>query len=419
MGRRSPRPRRAAGRPAVLRRRERRDERRLQQGRVPRPVPEPLRLPLRRRAPATGAARHPPPRPRRARARPCGCAGGRDGAGRPPPETCRIWAPCRIARGWLVFNPPEPAARGEAGSNASPLQRAAAALLEALGAPAGARVSAEALLLADGMFGALDLSAFAWALAREIELGVAPELSPAALRAQVLSSRLVSERERVRAALALPPERRFASPRGAALLASLTPAGCAPLARWTMMRSRGLTQMAWPLPVRGIARFRRFRVNASRSCGVFQTGDTVWHTPQDDDLERRFTRRTGSRRRDRTPTAPGPVHPPAVARRCWGRRRPRRPGRAGAAVPARSARKARPCRAACARGTRPWPRGPRSAHGSSCPRAAPPRCADPPRAARRCWRRQRSRRRGSPPARPAGRRARVPRPAAALQGQDI
>ncbi len=35
-----------------------------------------------------------------------------------------------------------------------------------------------------------------------------------------------------------------------------------------MLRSHGLTQMAWPLPVPGIQRFRRFRLNASRSSGL-------------------------------------------------------------------------------------------------------------------------------------------------------
>ncbi len=33
----------------------------------------------------------------------------------------------------------------------------------------------------------------------------------------------------------------------------------------TMLRSPGLAQMAWPLPIHGIARFRRLRPNASRS----------------------------------------------------------------------------------------------------------------------------------------------------------
>lgn len=148
------------------------------------------------------------------------------------PNTCRVWAPCRVERGWLVFAPPEPAGRCEAGpGNTSSLQRAAAAMLAALGAPPQGRVSAEALLFADGMFGALDLSPFAWALARDIELGGNPDLSPSALREQMTRSRLVSRQERVRAALSLPPERLFGGPNGAALLASLNPAACVALAR--------------------------------------------------------------------------------------------------------------------------------------------------------------------------------------------
>jgi len=147
------------------------------------------------------------------------------------PNTCRVWAPCRIERGWLIFSPSEPAARCEAGpGNTSPVQRAASAMLVALGAPEG-RVSAEAVLFADGMFGALDLSPFAWALARDMATGGDPDLSPTTLREQMLRSRLVSRTERVRTALSLPPERLFASPAGAALLASLNPLSCAALAR--------------------------------------------------------------------------------------------------------------------------------------------------------------------------------------------
>jgi len=148
------------------------------------------------------------------------------------PQTCRIWAPCRIERGWLVFTPADAAARCDAGPGGSPLQRAVAATLGALGGPMGSpvatgRVSPEVLLAADGLFAALDLSPFAFALAREIALGSAADLGSEAMREAMLRSRLVGDPSRLRAALAAPGL--FEAPRAAVLGAS--PEACAALAR--------------------------------------------------------------------------------------------------------------------------------------------------------------------------------------------